>query len=640
VPLRALRVAILAPALASALAANLGAGEPAAPPRGASRPLAVERAGRARVALPADLYPPGFGFAVVGPDGAPVAWRLLALDAGGAPRRARVSAVTEAGDGWLVTLDAGPSPPPHQGLRLPLAAAGLVQVELEQSADGRAWEPLSSASLFRLGAGEELQGAALTYPATAARYLRLRWAASPGAPRAEQFPRLTEVELEPVATAAEEVALPAAACAPDGARRTVCDLSALGDRSVASVTVSLLAGRAVGWRLRRAVDGRWLPLGEGSWEALPEPVARRVPGCEGSGPLRLELWGESEPPVPTRLVASLLPLALELDAARAGAYELRAAPGLPRPAAEAAGGGADVPWLSPGPPSELPPPPPLAVVGGGPLPKASFTRHWPVRVQAAVGEAVRLPLPGGVEATARADLGDLRLARQGRQVAFLVEGSATPERAGSWAELPLRPQGHGTSTSELRLAAGRGALVGELLLRVPARPLARDVRLVGAEARQGVGEPPPAPTPWIAWRCEPLPPLPCELAVALPAAARGPLRIEVADADNAPLAELSAELWRPRRELVFPWPGGAVVLLAGSPRLQAPAYDLAAIAENLRSRPARVARLGPALEGWEGAPARWPRWAVLASLGLAAAVLLLLLVRALPRMPQSRTSRP
>jgi hypothetical protein len=76
-----------------------------------------------------------------------------------------------------------------------------------------------------------------------------------------------------------------------------------------------------------------------------------------------------------------------------------------------------------------------------------------------------------------------------------------------------------------------------------------------------------------------------------------------------------------------------VVLLAGAPRLLSPAYDLAAVEGELRARPARTARLGPAVEGFEGAPARWPRWVVLSSLALAATVLLLLLARALPRMP-------
>jgi hypothetical protein len=262
-----------------------------------------------------------------------------------------------------------------------------------------------------------------------------------------------------------------------------------------------------------------------------------------------------------------------------------------------------------------------------------------VRVRAAIGETVRLPLPAAVEAAARADLGDVRLVRQGHQVAYLVDATALPERAGSWDRLPLRPDGQGTSAAEISLPRWRWELGGELVLRVPARPLAREVRLVHQGESEGVGEVPAVTTPWTEWRCEPLPPLPCELTLLPPSEGRGPLRIEIADRDNAPLAELSAELWRPRRELLFPWPGEPVALFAGSPRLTAPQYDLAAVADDLRERPAQVARLGRAIEGSEGAPARWPRWAVLGSLGLAALVLLLLLARALPRMPQSEERR-
>jgi hypothetical protein len=256
-----------------------------------------------------------------------------------------------------------------------------------------------------------------------------------------------------------------------------------------------------------------------------------------------------------------------------------------------------------------------------------------VQVAAPAGAAIRLLLPGAVESAARADLGDLRLARQGRQVAYLVEDVAVPERATTWDRITPRPREEGVSGAELPLPGALARLPGELLLRVPSRPLRRDVRLLRPGISDGVGEPPPVATSWIEWRCEPSPPLPCELSLPLPGGGRGPLQLEVRDGDNAPLAALSAELWRPRRALLFPWPGGPVALLAGAPRLPAPAYDLTAVERELRARPARMARLGPAIEGWEGAPARWPRWAVLSSLALAATVLLLLLARALPKMP-------
>jgi len=620
----------LAGAFGALVLAALAAGAESTPPT--ARDLVVERAGTVRVALPAALYPPDSGFAVVGPDGARVPSHLIVLDAGGGTRPVRVASVAESTDGWLVTLDAGSAPPLHQGLRLPLAVAGLVVVELESSADAREWQPLTTASLFRLGAGDELRGSALAYPATDARYLRLHW------PTASRFPRLEGAQIDRVATAAEEVLLPGKACAAAGLRRAVCDLAGLGDRPVESLAVTLPAGRGAGWRLSVASRGRWESLGEGVWGPLPQVVARRVPAGGRGGPLRLEIYGEGDAPLPLRLAPLLLPLALEIQAPTAGSYVLQSAAGLARTGtlrADDEGGGQ---WLIPGPPRTLPPPTPLPVPDGAALPKMSFSRHWPVRVEATPGTAVRLPLPAAVEAAARADLGDLRLARQGRQVPYLVEEMALPERIGNWDVVSLRPRGEGISVGELPLAVSPREPLGELLLRVPARPLDRTVRVLRSGVSAGVGQVPDVATGWYPWRCEPMPPLPCELALEPPPSGRGPLRLEIADGDNAPLAELSAELWRPRRELLFPWPGEPVALLAGSPRLPSPQYDLRAVAGELRARAPHVARLGRAVEGSAETPARWPRWAVLASLGLAAGVLLLLLARALPRMPESGAS--
>jgi hypothetical protein len=79
--------------------------------------------------------------------------------------------------------------------------------------------------------------------------------------------------------------------------------------------------------------------------------------------------------------------------------------------------------------------------------------------------------------------------------------------------------------------------------------------------------------------------------------------------------------------------------MAGAAQLEAPQYDLAAVGDDLRARPAQVAKLGAAIEGTVTTAKRFPRWVVLGSLGLAALVLLVLLARALPRMPESEASR-
>ncbi len=622
--------------LAAAVAASLAAPTAHAAKNVIARPLAVARAGTVRVALPAAEHSADTGFEVLALDGTRVPVRLLVLDGGAGLRPARVIAVAESADGWSVDIDAGAATPAHQGLRLPLAVAGLAEVELEASDDRASWTPLASAGLFRLGAAEELQGSTLAYPATTARYLRLHW------PAAANFPRIREVQLESVRTAAEELALPKGACAADGPRRTTCDLAALGERPIEGILVTLPAGRAAGWRLRSASDGRWGLVSEGTWAPLAAETPRRVPASENATRLRLELWGEAQAPAPLQVVARALPLALEFDAPAAGAYELRSAPGLPRPRWQGGSDVADVQWTSPATAREAGPVKTLDVPAGAEMPKARFTRQWPVRAQAASGEPVRLPLPAAVEVAARYDLGDLRLASRGRQVPYLVEEAATPARAASWDRLALRPQGNGTSVAELPLPAGREGRVDVLVLRIPARPLRRDVRLVRDVAAEGVGAATRETLAQSSWQCEPLPPLPCEHELQVPvwSRGRGPLRIEVVDGDNAPLGQLSAELWRSRRELLFPWPGEPPALLAGAADLAPPRYDLAAVASELRARPAVRATLGEAREAWDTKPARWPRWAVLGSLGLAALVLLFLLARALPRMPQSDQSRP
>src|SRR6185295_3861533 len=230
--------------------------------------------------------------------------------------------------------------------------------------------------------------------------------------------------------------LQANACVADGDRHATCDLSSLGDRTIESVELVLPAGRAAGWRLRAAVGGRWQTLGEGSWAPLPTAAPRRLPAGGDGAPLRLELWGEAEAPMPSRLAARVLPSALAIDAPAAGTYELRSAPGLPRPPAQAAAGNAEAQWVVPGDTQPLAAGlPPLTVPAAAALPRTAFARHWPVRTQAHPGDAVRLTLPGAVESAARGDLADLRLAREGRQVPYLVEAVAVPERAARWDRL-------------------------------------------------------------------------------------------------------------------------------------------------------------------------------------------------------------
>jgi hypothetical protein len=153
---------------------------------------------------------------------------------------------------------------------------------------------------------------------------------------------------------------------------------------------------------------------------------------------------------------------------------------------------------------------------------------------------------------------------------------------------------------------------------------------------RGVAAVPPLAGPWQTWSCRALPPLPCEVVVHLPAG-RGPAELEVLDGDDAPLPAVDVELWQPRSELWFRWPGTPVTLLVGSPGLRPPSYEVAAAGGLPASGAAAVATLGPAREGDGGAFARWPRWALLGALGAAAVTLLLVLARAL-RQPADQPS--
>jgi hypothetical protein len=116
------------------------------------------------------------------------------------------------------------------------------------------------------------------------------------------------------------------------------------------------------------------------------------------------------------------------------------------------------------------------------------------------------------------------------------------------------------------------------------------------------------------------------LALPLTLAAGDEVSLEVDDGDEAPLSRLAVELWRPRREVRFRWPGGEVELLAGAD-VPPPSYDLAAEAAMLLAQPAAEATLGP--QRPDRSSPRLLRWALLGSLGLAALLLLLVLARAL-----------
>ena len=130
------------------------------------------------------------------------------------------------------------------------------------------------------------------------------------------------------------------------------------------------------------------------------------------------------------------------------------------------------------------------------------------------------------------------------------------------------------------------------------------------------------------WECSPRSPLACRTLLPLTGRASRLLALRFEDGDNPPLGTLDLSLWRRSDVLVFVWPeGGEVRLLAGARDLKAPAYDLAALGEQLLARPWRPAELDR--NGGVAPVPRWTRWVMPVTLGLAALLLFILLRRVL-----------
>ena len=107
------------------------------------------------------------------------------------PLDASLVDVSQAADGWLITLDLGKAPARHNRLRFGFTSSNTVaEVHLETSADGATWQPLTDASLFRLGPGGPEQ-TEIHYAPTGVRYLRLAW------PKAAGFPSTDRVQVMP-----------------------------------------------------------------------------------------------------------------------------------------------------------------------------------------------------------------------------------------------------------------------------------------------------------------------------------------------------------------------------------------------------------------------------------------------------------
>lgn len=127
---------------------------------------------------------------------------------------------------------------------------------------------------------------------------------------------------------------------------------------------------------------------------------------------------------------------------------------------------------------------------------------------------------------------------------------------------------------------------------------------------------------------------PARLALPIRAVGAPKLRVLFEDGDNAPLSTVTVVLWRRAHTLVFPWPGeGAIELLAGSPELSPPRYDLAAAGRDLILDAEVTAMVRGVAPGGKSAESPVVRWALLIALAVAAIVLVAILGRALRGQP-------
>ncbi|HEV7517305.1 MAG TPA: hypothetical protein VGR07_13465 [Thermoanaerobaculia bacterium] len=447
-------------------------------------------------------------------------------------------------------------------------------------------------------------------------------------------------------------------CEHPGATLTVCRLVLPASGQVLRrlmLDVGRGGGAEVGYRVYEPRDSRWRQLAEGAWPASDTGGSaasvgsvdtagggREIalpPGPVTGDTLRLELYGKPAPELKS-FSAELAIEAVLFQAEETGTYTLAyggSAAGrkdLPRSPQSSRLPAEETAWLSPGPEEEHAPPPlpGPAVEPGNPLGETRFALSLKLAApEARPGSLVRLEVPAAAYGSARPDLGDLRLAASGRQIPYLRWTPPVPVLVRETAAQPVRSwdrrSAGGASRIDLDLPQ-TGLPLTQLLLTAPPMPLRRGLSLLYDEpARPGVGAGERVVARGV-WQCLSRPPLPCRTLLALDGRAPRLLTLRFEDGDNPPLGSLDLSLWRRADVLVFVWPErGDVRLLAGARDLQAPDYDLAALGDQLLSRPWRPAEID---RSGSAAPApRWARWVMPVTLGLATLLLFFLLRRVL-----------
>lgn len=662
----------------------------------ATRPVEVTAPGWVKVPLDPDtrarLAPDGRDLRVRGPSGDELAYAITRADETPAALDVAVVAIEETPGGWWIVMDTGQAPAKHEGIAFEFANRAVAPgVRLEASADRADWQPLASGDLFRVGESAQLQQSTLRYPATDARYLRLRW------PEAAGYPEVRWIAARPAP--AEPPPAETVALSPVETSRTpgsaAYDLPLAGSGlPLQRIELDWRGSGTADYRLLVPDDGRWRVLAEG---ALVQPAAGQPPAAipldgspVGSPLLHLELAGGGTSDIALQTATGIVPrqwvvfyapaagrFSLDYgDLGMAPADTLASAPPLPL---------AKIPEVQPGPASARPWPdlPAAGAALGAAMPTATFAAAWEMAVDAAPagasggtaggaavpvadvppGSVARLDLPPELYAIAQPDLADLRLAfepasgGETRQVPFIRWTSPIPLLVLDQPKLvPAADPKTRTSRVAIDLP-GSPLPYTELELTTPARPFDRRIEVTRVDdARPGVDPIRHSVVRAADWHCAGAAALPCRLVLDVDAGSLGVtpsrnsfggadaavgaggsaprLEITIHDGDDAPLAGIGVRMWRRSDQLVFVWPGeGAVRLAAGAPQLSAPDYDIQALEAELLARPALVTRLAPRAADDEaggripGLTGTQTRWLMLGALALAAVVLLILLWR-------------
>ncbi len=622
--------------------------------------VTIDHAGPVRLSLPLDTLDAAEAdladLRLLGPDGAEIPFAIV--------RRNTVRPATERiplqgrleGDATVVEFGLAKAVP-IQRLRLETPAPDFVRavtVEIE-SEPGRWQRIVDSALVFRTQGGLELL--AIDLRGTRARTLRLalRNANHPAIPITAVVVETGGDEPEPL------VDLPAAIVATEqeaGATRVSLDL---GRRHLALAELALDARDAVFQRAARLLAQRATDdeiaeetLAAGTYARLVFPddrtYAQLALPVDTVTPLaRLELVldnGDSPPLSDLRFVARLRRVDIGFAAPAAGTYTLLAgAPAAAAPRYDVAAFGADwgrLPSLAaPAAPRTANPAYRPAQVPaeipefGGPIDSTKWSHSRAVRLSAPGAQV--LELDAAVLAQCRADLGDLRLVRDGRQVPYLLEKSsrvravalplvAAPDAkrpaVGRW-ELDLPVAGMPVNSLRLTIAEplfARTIVVGEVLpdSRGQAWP-----RLLGSAAvqRRSLAEP-------------------TVFTISLQSRPRsGKLFVEIDHGDNAPFAPAAAEAVYPVHRLHFrAGEAASCTLVYGNPTAAAPRYDLQLAAPRLLAAPRHTAALAAAdassparaIFDLGGPAARYLFWGALV---LVVGFLVWLVARLLPRHP-------